>query len=126
LLNYVADNYRRNGFRIAINASDANEALGLLDRVRPDVVKMDARYLSDEAAIARLLEVCGMGNIRIIFKRVENANVLDALRQLGADAGQPIRAQGFTADIPKSSLDASAAAGAIPLPADPIACARAS
>jgi EAL domain-containing protein (putative c-di-GMP-specific phosphodiesterase class I) len=126
LLNYVADNYRRNGFRIAINASNANEALGLLDRVRPDVVKVDARYLSHEAAIARLLEVCGMGNIRVIFKRVENANVLDALRQLGADAGQPICAQGFTADIPKSSVDASAAAGAIPLPADSIAYVRAS
>jgi EAL domain-containing protein (putative c-di-GMP-specific phosphodiesterase class I) len=88
-------------------------------------VKVDARYLSDEAAIARLLEVCGMGNIRIIFKRVENANVLDALRQLGADAGQPICAQGFTADIPNSSVDASAAAGAIPLSADSNAYLRA-
>jgi EAL domain-containing protein (putative c-di-GMP-specific phosphodiesterase class I) len=113
LLNYVSDNYRRNGFRIAINAADAAEALGLLDRVRPDVVKVDARYLSDESAIARLLRDCGMGNIRVVFKRVENAGVLYRLKQLGADTGQPIHAQGFLLDMPKSTLAEYSPSGGI-------------
>jgi EAL domain-containing protein (putative c-di-GMP-specific phosphodiesterase class I) len=116
LLNYVSDNYRRNGFRIAINAVDAAEALSLLDRVRPDAVKVDARYISDESATARLLADCGMGNIRVVFKRVENAGVLHRLKQLGADTGQPIHAQGYLLDMPASSLAENLPAGEIVLP----------
>jgi EAL domain-containing protein (putative c-di-GMP-specific phosphodiesterase class I) len=116
LLNYVSDNYRRNGFRIAINAANAAEALSLLDRVRPDIVKVDVRYLSDQSAIARLLGDCGMGNIQVVFKRVENAGVLHTLKQLSADTGQPIHAQGFLLDMPKSALAENSPAGEIVLP----------
>ncbi|MEN3364567.1 MAG: hypothetical protein V7606_1841 [Burkholderiales bacterium] len=104
LLNYVADNYRRNGFRFAVNAADAVEALGLLDRVRPDAIKVDARYIAQETAISRLLEDCGKGNISVVFKRVENPKVLATLRRVAAEVGQPLYAQGYLWDIPNAAL----------------------
>jgi EAL domain-containing protein (putative c-di-GMP-specific phosphodiesterase class I) len=118
LLNYVSDNYRRNGFRIAVNVSDTAEAFVLLERVRPDVVKFDARHICADAAIARLLEDCAKLNVRVIFKRVENSEAVKVLRQLGASSGQAIYAQGFLWDAPKASLGPNPPFNRIPQPAD--------
>jgi EAL domain-containing protein (putative c-di-GMP-specific phosphodiesterase class I) len=104
LLNYVADNYRRNGFRLAVNASGAVEALGLLDRVRPELVKLDGRYVPDDASTIRLLEECGRLKVGVVFKRVESPRVLEALRRLGERTGQTIHAQGFLWDMPAASV----------------------
>lgn len=104
LLNYVADNYRRNGFRIAVNASHAEEALGLLDRARPELIKLDGRFVPDEALTARLLEECGRSKVGVVFKRVESPRVLKALRQLGERTGQTIHVQGFLWDFPAAPV----------------------
>lgn len=109
LLGYVADNYRRNGFRIAINAADAAEAVILLERIRPDVVKVDARENIGTTVAAKLLTICGSQNIQVIFKRVENSKTADSLRQLGSNGKSIIHAQGYFWDMPNAALDCVAA-----------------
>lgn len=104
LINYVADNYRRNGFRIAVNAADSLEALKLLERVRPEVIKVDTRQTVHDGPAILLLEKCMQQNVRIIFKRVENADTLDALNRIAAVCGTAIHAQGFFWDLPQSSI----------------------
>lgn len=104
LLNEVADNYRRNGFRIAVNARDAVEALTLAQRVRPQVIKMDARGIGQERPAARLLAECHERRIRVIFKRVENQQTLDALQYLAAVSSRPLHGQGFLWDLPTAVL----------------------
>lgn len=73
LLQYVADNYRRNGFRFAVNAATPAEALDLLARVRPDVLKLDVRLLgqADQAGLLRLAQACQGQGARLVFKRLE-------------------------------------------------------
>ena len=104
LVNYVADNYRRNGFRIAVNAADVQEALALVERVRPEVVKLDTRRLVPDGPTLRLLETCAQRKVRVIFKRVENADTRDALIGIAALSGQAIHAQGYLWDLPHASL----------------------
>ncbi|HYD97723.1 MAG TPA: EAL domain-containing protein [Noviherbaspirillum sp.] len=104
VLNYVADNYRRNGFRIAANAADPSDALALVERVRPDVVKVDTRRMLHEGQAQRLLEICAAKNVRVIFKRLENAATLHTLRQVAAASGVILHAQGFLWDLPQASL----------------------
>ncbi|WP_295999419.1 EAL domain-containing protein [Rugamonas sp.] len=118
LLNYVADNYRRNGFRYAINAAGPGEALALLDRVRPAVVKLDARHFpsvtadaADAAAHAAhaahavtLLRRCAGEGVRVVFKRLDSAATLTALRAIAGEAGVALLAQGHLLDQPHAVL----------------------
>ena len=104
LANHVADNYRRNGFRIAMNAVDSIEALKLIDLVRPEVVKVDTRQTIHDGPALRLLDRCAARNVRVIFKRVESADTLDSLGRLAALSGAPIHAQGFLWDLPVASI----------------------
>ena len=106
LANYVADNYRRNGFRIAMNAVDSLEALKLIDLVQPEVVKVDTRQTVHDGPALRLLERCAARNIRVIFKRVESADTLDILTRIAGLSGIPIYAQGFLWDLPSASINA--------------------
>ncbi|MYN06380.1 EAL domain-containing protein [Pseudoduganella aquatica] len=104
LLSYVADNYRRNGFRFAVNAASAREGLHLLERVRPDVMRLDARGLADEAGLAGLLERAAQAGTRVVFKRMETLEALQALQRIGAASGQALLAQGFLLDVPRTAL----------------------
>lgn len=104
LLNYVADNYRRNGFRLAVNAAHARQGLDLLEQVHPDVIKVDVREITDEAATLDLLKVAAEKNVKLVFKRVESSQIYDKLRKLGAQAQQTILAQGYLWDQPKASF----------------------
>jgi EAL domain-containing protein (putative c-di-GMP-specific phosphodiesterase class I) len=104
LLNYVADNYRRNGFRFAVHAASAHEALQLLERVRPDVLKLDARALQDHASLALLLELGAAAGAQVVFKRLESPEALARLRELSDAAGVPVLAQGYLLDAPRALL----------------------
>jgi len=104
LLSYVADNYRRNGFRFAVHAASPAEARHLLERVRPAAIKLDARQLSDEAGLAALLAQARGTEARIVFKRLESAQALDTLRRLGAQADTQPLAQGYLLDAPRAAL----------------------
>lgn len=106
LLQYVADNYRRNGFRFAVNASGPVEALDLLARLRPDVLKLDARLLgqADQPGLLRLAQTCHAQGIRLVFKRLEASTALALLRWLAVAAGVPVLAQGYLLDAPDALL----------------------
>ncbi|MBB3120799.1 EAL domain-containing protein [Pseudoduganella violacea] len=109
LLNYVSDNYRRNGFRFAVNVSGGREGLNLLERVRPDVVKVDARALHDEAALVELLLRSASVGAQLVFKRLEEPQVLSAVRRIGELAGLPVLGQGYLLDNPRPALLEAAA-----------------
>jgi EAL domain-containing protein (putative c-di-GMP-specific phosphodiesterase class I) len=104
LLNYVSDNYRRNGFRFAVNVNSARDALAVLDRLRPDVFKLDARGVQDQPDITTLLERSAAARVAVVVKRVETAQHLTALRELGAAAGVSLLVQGYLLDEPRSVL----------------------
>lgn len=104
LLNYVADNYRRNGFRFAVSAVSAREGLQLLQRVRPDVIRIDARKLDDADGLLALLEQARQAGASVVFKRLEAPESLAALQRIATAAGQPLLAQGFLLDAPRTAL----------------------
>ncbi len=104
LLSYVADNYRRNGFRIAVNVANAAEALALLTRVRPNVIKVDAREIVRMSANVKLLETARELGVQVIFKRLEGDKELEILRQLNQASGLAVHAQGHVWDEPGPSL----------------------
>ena len=104
LLNYVLDNYRRNGFRLGVSANSPLEALGLLDKIKPDLIKVDARELPDPDSVALLLLRAAEQGVRIFFKRVENREVFDKLSQFGQALAQPIHVQGYLWDTPGARL----------------------
>ena len=79
LLNYVSDNYRRNGFRFAVNVDSAADAIAVLDRLRPDVFKLDTRVLHDTDGLLQLLART-------------------------RDAGVALLGQGYLLDEPKAAL----------------------
>ena len=104
LLNYVADNYRRNGFRLAINVASVQEATGMLERLHPHAFKLDAGNLSDEQAVASFVTVCHAAKIRVIFKRLDTPAALAALQRVATITGLPIVAQGYLLDKPLTAL----------------------
>jgi EAL domain-containing protein (putative c-di-GMP-specific phosphodiesterase class I) len=101
LLNYVADNYRRNGFRLALNAATPAQALAALEQLHPDAIKLDARHLSEPEALAPLLRAADGLGVRVIFKRVETA--LEIARLQAAATGS-VYAQGYVLDQPQPQL----------------------
>lgn len=103
LLNYVIDNYRRNGFRVGINAANAADGLRLLDAVRPDVIKLDVRQLGDPAGIETLQLKCWTRGVPLVFKRVESGKVVDLLAGLQAQ-GNPVLVQGYAGDLGKETI----------------------
>lgn len=99
LLSYVADNYRRSGFRVALNALDVADALRLLDRITPDVLKLDAREISSAAALDALAARCRLRGTVLLLKQVECAAVASA-----AESARFILAQGHAWDRPEATL----------------------
>jgi EAL domain-containing protein (putative c-di-GMP-specific phosphodiesterase class I) len=108
LVNYVADNYRRNGFRIALNSTGPVDALALVRKVRPEVIKLDARESLEDGQVFRLLDECDATGTQVIFKRVQTTGVRDVLERIAAVAGRKLAAQGFLMDTPAGELVHSA------------------
>jgi EAL domain-containing protein (putative c-di-GMP-specific phosphodiesterase class I) len=104
LLNYVADNYRRNGFRLALSAGSIAEAVELLAQLRPAAVKIDASALQYNTGLENLLLAARAGAARVIVKRVESQASLAMLEQAGARAGVALYMQGSVIDAPHADL----------------------
>ncbi|HEY4541336.1 MAG TPA: EAL domain-containing protein [Noviherbaspirillum sp.] len=108
-LDYVADNYRRNGFRLALNAATPKEALILIERVPCEAVKIDARSLGNADAVPdvqlllKLLERCAERASRVILKRVQGEAMRKLVLRL-ASAHLPLHVQGFEWDLPTAAL----------------------
>lgn len=118
LIHYVADNYRRNGFRFAVQAAGATDGAALLERVRPDVLRLDARAvgasIAADAATVALLEQARQAGVRTEFRRLDTPAALTALHRLSESAGVSLLAQGTLLDVPHPLL-ARAASGADPV-----------
>ena len=121
LLNYVTDNYRRNGFRFAVNVDSAADAIAVLDRLRPDVFKLDTRVLHDTAGLLQLLERTRQAGVTVVFKRIETEPALQALRDLSAAAGVPVLGQGYLLDEPRATLVDVQLQHQLPSPPQPVA-----
>jgi EAL domain-containing protein (putative c-di-GMP-specific phosphodiesterase class I) len=104
LLNYVSDNYRRNGFRFAVNVNSPRDGLAVLERLRPDVFKLDVRESQDKAGLVELLQRCAASKVEVVFKRLETPQHLAALRELSAAAGVSLLVQGYLLDEPRAAL----------------------
>lgn len=104
LANYVADNYRRNGFRLAFNAASVADAIEVVGQFRPHAVKIDARALRDTASLSELLVLAQGADVRVIVKRVDDADTLDLLERASSDTGAPVHAQGYLMDVPRAAL----------------------
>jgi len=101
LLNYVADNYRRNGFRLALNAATPEQALSALRQLRPDAIKLDARHLDGDSDLGGLFAAAADVGVRLIFKRVESAAAIARLQEAGP---APVFVQGYFLDQPQAAL----------------------
>ncbi|MET0964306.1 MAG: EAL domain-containing protein [Noviherbaspirillum sp.] len=109
LLQYVADNYQRSGFRVALNVANAAEGLRMLELTRPEAILVDARELADTADAAALAQACGSRGVGLVFKRIEKRAVADTVNALMRL--QPPLVQGWLWDRPGPLLLADAAPG---------------
>lgn len=104
LLNYVADNYRRNGFRLALNVGNVTEADSVLERLRPHSIKFDAGNLGDEGQLAAFLIRCHADDIRVIFKRLDTPGALQTLQRIAHATGLLVIGQGHLTGQSHSAL----------------------
>jgi EAL domain-containing protein (putative c-di-GMP-specific phosphodiesterase class I) len=104
VLTHVAENYRRNGFRIGANAGNLEQASDLLERIRPSSIKIDIGHASDAIARLRLLEQAERQDCKVIFKRIENETQFQTL-QKSNNLGSPFYVQGFLFDVAKASMN---------------------
>jgi EAL domain-containing protein (putative c-di-GMP-specific phosphodiesterase class I) len=108
LANYVADNYRRNGFRLAFAATRVSDAAELVRQFQPHAITLDARALKDPAALARLLALAGAAGVRIVVRKVETAATLALLEQSSSASATTVHAQGDFLARPQADLQAQA------------------
>lgn len=103
VLTHVAESYRRNGFRIGVNAANLEQASDLMDRIRPDSIKIDVSQANDAKILNSLLQRAERQSCKLIFKRIERGDRYRALQNDHAEAS-PYFVQGFLFDIPNASL----------------------
>lgn len=101
---FVADNYRRNGFRLAFAAARINEATELIKTFQPHAVTLDARALKHADALARLLALAWETNVRVIVKGVDTPGLLALLEQACRATGAIVHAQGTILGAPRPIL----------------------
>jgi EAL domain-containing protein (putative c-di-GMP-specific phosphodiesterase class I) len=103
VLTHVAENYRRNGFRIGVNAANLEQASDLMDRIRPYSIKIDVSQANDPKIQNSLLQRAERQSCKLIFKRIEREDKYRALQNDHTEA-TPYFVQGFLFDIPNASL----------------------
>lgn len=94
LANYVADNYRRNGFRLALTAATIDDAFELVSQFQPHAVTLAAPVVTDPAALAQLLDLARAAHVNVIVKRVDTAGALALLETVARATGTVVLAQG--------------------------------
>lgn len=109
VLSHVVENYRRNGFRIGVNASNLSQALELQERIRPDAIKIDAVDAMREANIRQLADLSLRAGSQLIFRKIERSVSLQQVQELIAE-DYPILLQGYLFGLPNARLQAEATA----------------
>ncbi len=99
LLGYVMDNYRGNGFRMALSIAAPSDAQALFARGGIAAIKIDAQALGDDAALARLLAATNEHGAQLIVRRVHSAQALAQLERVCVALGLPVHAQGAFLEV---------------------------
>ena len=94
LLRYVTDNYKGNGFRMALTINTPSEAPELIARTRIAALKIDADAIGNDGALAQLLALTAEHGTKLVVRRVETAQALVRLETVSAALGVPVFAQG--------------------------------
>ena len=104
LQHHVSDNYRRNGFRIAVNALSVEQAIEQVLHHAISAIKIDAGTCQDFGALSRLVAAAADQHITVIIKKLESEAQYRSISQLARDSHNEIYLQGFLFDIPSASL----------------------
>ncbi|AKZ26624.1 diguanylate phosphodiesterase [Ralstonia solanacearum] len=83
LLLFVVDNYRRNGFAVAVQASDPAEAGALMVHARPAFLKLDARRGWQARHVAGLADSARELGVTLALRWCERPEDLDLARAAG-------------------------------------------
>jgi EAL domain-containing protein (putative c-di-GMP-specific phosphodiesterase class I) len=105
VLAQVAESYRRNGFKFAINASNLSEAQDLLATIQPHVIKIDANDIANEGKTLKLIADAHALGIVVVFKRLESTSVFNSLSRIASSSQLPTYAQGHLWDVPSPILN---------------------
>lgn len=100
LLLFVADNYRRNWFAVAVQASDPAEAGALMVHVRPAFLKLDARRGWQTRHVAALADSARELGVMLALRRCERPDDLDLARAAGIRYVQGSVLPGAEPDVP--------------------------
>jgi EAL domain-containing protein (putative c-di-GMP-specific phosphodiesterase class I) len=94
LLGYVTDNYKANGFRVALTIGAPSEAAELIVRTRIAAINIDADAVGDDAQLGRLLALLAGHGTELVVRRVDTAQDLARLAGVAAGLGLPLQVQG--------------------------------
>ncbi len=83
LLLFVVDNYRRNGFAVAVQASDPAEAGALLVHAKPAYLKLDARRDWRTRNVVSLADSARELGVTLALRRCERPSDLELARAAG-------------------------------------------
>ena len=83
LLLFVVDNYRRNGFAVAVQASDPAEAGALLVHAKPAYLKLDARRDWHTRHVVSLADSARELGVTLALRRCERPSDLELARAAG-------------------------------------------
>jgi len=101
MLNYVADNYRRNGFRISVKVATASQLPSLLGHARVDAVRIGSLHGASAAELTHVLAQAAALDVQIVVK-----NASPALREAAAHTGARILVQDSASDTKSDRLAA--------------------
>ena len=104
LLGYVTDNYKRNGFRMALNLPEPGRAAELLTQVQPAALRIDAGRIGDDDTLARLITEVHDHGVQLIVRKVQTLDALSRLIRVSHALGLPVQAQGWALDTPRASI----------------------
>jgi len=88
MLNYVADNYRRNGFRISVKVANAIQLPSVFGHARVDAVRIASLHGAGAAELTKVLGQAAALNVEIVVK-----DDTPALREAVARTGAQVKIQ---------------------------------
>jgi len=94
LLLHVVGNYRRNGFKVSLQASDPAEAGALMAHALPDWLKLDMRRTWTDRQLAGLRASADTAGVTLIGRRVQDDVAVARLQDAGIALGQGVAVAG--------------------------------
>lgn len=103
-LEFILENYHRNGFKVAINLPSAGLIHNLATLLEPDFYKIDARIACSDGSISPLVDYTKHQSIPLIFKQIDSEERLETLLLAGAQYVQGKLFLTQTAQVDKETI----------------------